>query len=107
METKKPTLSIYIKTWISLLMLLAATIFAAQFSLGSLGLPIALMIAITQALLVLLFFMHLHYSKAETMIVACAAYLWLGILLVGTMHDYLTRNWVPRLSPEQSSENQR
>lgn len=102
MENRKPTLAIYVKTWLALLTLFAVTLFASQFRLGAFGLPIALLIALAQALLVLLFFMHLHYSKAEMVVVACAAYLWLGILLVGTMHDYLSRNWVPRLGPESS-----
>ncbi len=106
MEPRKPTLAIYVKTWLSLLGLLVATLLVAQFKLGIFGLPIALLIALAQALLILLFFMHLHYSKAEMVVVACAAYLWLGILLVGTMHDYLSRDWLP-LPGSETPQRQR
>lgn len=105
MNSAQPTITTYLKTWLALLVLLATTITAAQFEIGHFGLPLALAIAICQALLVLLFFMHLYYSKADVLIVACAAYLWLGIMLVGTMHDYVSRNWVPRLMPDRPSQN--
>ena len=95
MKAAQPSITTYLKTWAALLALLALTIFAAHFDLGFFGLPVALLIALTQAALVVLFFMHLHYSKAEVVVVACAGYFWLGILLVGTLHDYLTRNWIP------------
>ena len=104
MKVTEPTITTYVRTWLALLALLAITIIAAHFDLGAFGLPVALLIAISQAVLILLFFMHLHYSKAEVVVVACAAYLWLGIMLVGTMHDYLSRNWIPALSPGHSSQ---
>ena len=83
MKVTEPTITTYVRTWLALLALLAITIIAAHFDLGAFGLPVALLIAISQAVLILLFFMHLHYSKAEVVVVACAAYLWLGIMLVG------------------------
>ena len=100
MNTTQPTIRTYVKTWVALLLLLATTIIVAHFDLGAFSLPVAILISISQAVMILLFFMHLHYSKAEVIVIASAAYLWLGILLVGTMHDYVSRNWVPRLSPE-------
>jgi cytochrome c oxidase subunit IV len=105
MNTAQPTFMTYVKTWLALLALLAATIIAAHFDLGAFSLPLALLISISQAVLILLFFMHLHYSKGEVVVIALAAYLWLGILIIGSMHDYVSRNWVPRLSPERPSQN--
>jgi uncharacterized membrane protein YraQ (UPF0718 family) len=40
--------------------------------------------------------MEVHYNQKIVAVFAVAAYLWLGILIVGTLHDYLSRNWVPR-----------
>ena len=95
MTSTQPSVSSYAMTWATLLFLLVANILASRLRLGSWNLVIALGIALTQALLVLLVFMHVRYSKHETIVVACAAYLWLAILIVGTLHDYLTRNWIP------------
>ena len=95
MERPHPTLGIYLRTWLTLVILLLVNIAAAHFRLGSWNLAIALGIAGTQAALILLVFMHVRYSKHELFVVACAGYLWLGILIIGTLHDYLTRNWVP------------
>ena len=92
---QSPSLATYGKTWLLLLFLLVANILAAHFHLGGWNLVIALGIAFTQAVLILLVFMHLRYSRHETLVVALAAWFWLGILIVGALHDYLSRNWVP------------
>jgi cytochrome c oxidase subunit 4 len=56
---------------------------------------IALTIAAAKALFVLLFFMHLRYSSGLIWIVWGAGIFWLMLLLIITLSDYLTRNWVP------------
>lgn len=95
-ELQSPLAS-YAKTWLVLLGLLIANIGLAHFRLGSWNLFITLAIAFTQAVLVLLGFMHLARGKNENLVAACAAFLWLGILIVGTLQDYLSRNWIPGL----------
>lgn len=97
-----PSIRIYAKVWLALMILLAVTIFVAHFDLGAFSLPIALGIAIAKAVLILLFFMHLRYGSREVLVFACAAYLWLLILIVGTLHDYLSRNWIPGPTPPDS-----
>jgi cytochrome c oxidase subunit IV len=66
----------------------------AYFDLGPLNTLAALAIAIFKATLVVLFFMHARSSPRLTWIVIVAGLFWLGILLVLTMSDYLTRNWM-------------
>ena len=51
----------------------------------------ALAIAVFKATLVVLFFMHVKYSTRLTWAVVVGSVFWLGILLVLTMSDYLTR----------------
>ena len=51
-------------------------------------------IAITKALLVILFFMHVRWSTRLTWVVAASGFFWLLILFGLTMSDYLTRGWV-------------
>ena len=55
----------------------------------------ALTIAVTKALLVALIFMHLRHSPRLTLFVAAASLLWLGLLIVITASDYVTRSWLP------------
>ena len=83
--------------FVALLILLAATVAVAYVDLGFLNPILTITIAVIKALLILLFFMHLRYSSALTWIVAMAGFFWLGILLVLSMSDFLTRFWVPSL----------
>ncbi|HWL54544.1 MAG TPA: cytochrome C oxidase subunit IV family protein [Chthoniobacteraceae bacterium] len=92
-----PSVVIYLKVWGALMVLLLLTIGIAHFDLGDWSVAVALLIAGVKALLILLFFMHLRYDRREVLVFAGAAYLWLMILIIGTLHDYLSRNWLPRL----------
>ena len=67
---------------------------AATIDLGRWNTPVALFIAVTKAVLVVLFFMHAKYSTRLTWVVALAGVFWLGMLLALTMGDYVTRGWV-------------
>src|SRR5688500_659628 len=68
-----------------------ATVGAAYVDLGVFNNVVALGIAITKATLVVLFFMHVKYSTRLTWAVVVGSVFWLGILLVLTFGDYLTR----------------
>lgn len=85
----------YLLVYLSLLVLLAATVGAAFFDAGWLNPVIALTIAATKAVLVILFFMHVRASSAIVRIFALLGFFWLGILIFLTMGDYLTRIWLP------------
>jgi len=65
----------------------------AYFDLGPFNTVAALVIAVFKATLVVLFFMHVKYSSRLTWAVVLGSVFWLGILLVLTMSDYLTRAW--------------
>jgi cytochrome c oxidase subunit 4 len=60
---------------------------------------VALLIAFFKASLVILFFMHVKYSTRLTKIVVVAGIFWLGILLVITMTDYVSRHMMTYPSP--------
>jgi cytochrome c oxidase subunit 4 len=70
------------------------TVQIAFFDLGPLNTVAALVIAAIKATLVVLFFMHVKYSSRLTRAVVVGALVWLSILLVLTMGDYLTRSWL-------------
>ncbi len=69
------------------------TVQIAFFDLGPLNTVAAIGIAIFKAVLVVLFFMHVRYSARLTWAVVLGSVFWLGIMLVLTMSDYLTRVW--------------
>lgn len=82
---------VYFAVFAALLVLTAVTVIVANFDLGWANNVVALGIAVTKALLVLWFFMHLRYSTRVTMLTALAGFFWLAILISLTLNDYLTR----------------
>ncbi len=84
----------YLLVTVALLALTALTVGASFIPSGPLHIPIALAIAAAKAVLVVLFFMHARYSTTVTRLVIIVALVWLGILLIGVVDDYLTRGWL-------------
>jgi cytochrome c oxidase subunit IV len=86
-----PTPRVYYRTATTLLVLLVLTVAAAFMQLGPLSGVVSLLIAVTKAILVALFFMHLRYNRGVQRVFAATGVLWLLIMLVLTLGDYLTR----------------
>ncbi len=84
---------IYFAIFGALMVLTAITVFAANVDPGSekLNTIVALAIAVTKAMLVILFFMHVRYSSRLTWVVVAGGFLWLLIMVGLTMSDYLSR----------------
>ncbi len=85
----------YVLVFAALLLLTAATVLVSGLELGPWHLIAALAIAVVKALLVALFFMHILYSPRLIWVVVIAAIFWLGILVMLTLSDYLSRGWIP------------
>ena len=75
----------------ALMVLLVLTYAAAQIDLGPFNIVVALAIAFTKAVLVVLFFMEVKWSSRLTWVVAAAGLMWLALLIGGTLDDFLTR----------------
>jgi cytochrome c oxidase subunit 4 len=84
---------IYIAVFLALAAGTLLTWWVSTIDLGWMNTPIALLIATTKAVLVILFFMHVIHSTRLTWVVVIASFLWLGVLFVLTFADYLTRIW--------------
>ena len=82
----------YALTLALLLILTAITVGASYIQFGSLNVVIALTIATIKASLVALFFMHLRHDKPVNAVIACAGFLFLGIFLMFTFLDVVTRD---------------
>ena len=84
---------VYFSIFAILMLCTLATVLIAFVDLGPLNTVAALTIAVFKAVLVILYFMHVKYSTRLTWAVVVGSVFWLGILLVLTMSDYLTRAW--------------
>jgi cytochrome c oxidase subunit 4 len=74
-----------------LMILTAVTVGVSFIDLGPFNTVVAIVIAVTKMLLVILYFMHVRYSSRLTWAVVGGGFFWLAILLVLTLADYLTR----------------
>jgi cytochrome c oxidase subunit 4 len=83
--------TIYFLIFGALLVLTVVTYLVALVDLGALNVVVALAVAVTKAVLVVLYFMHVRYSNRLTKIVVIAGFFWLAILVVLTLSDYFTR----------------
>lgn len=93
MNADSPSARTYIFNGIALLAFLALTIAAAYLNLGPLNIVVALAISLAKGGLILLFFMHIRYSKPLLWVFVGAGFFWLGIMFVLALSDYLTRGW--------------
>lgn len=83
--------TIYFLIFGALMVLTVVTYLVALVDLGAMNVVVALAVAVTKAVLVVLFFMHVRYSTRLTKIVVIAGFFWLALLIVLTLADYFTR----------------
>src|SRR5277367_5978150 len=84
---------VYVMVFVALLALTALTTGVAYIDLGRWNTVVALAIAVTKMLLVVLFFMHVKYATGLTRVIIIAGFFWLGIMVALSLSDELTRRW--------------
>jgi cytochrome c oxidase subunit IV len=84
----------YVGVLVVLLILTGLTTGVAYINLGAMSTVVALSIAVCKMLLVALFFMHIRHSDRLTKLVVSGGLMWLGILLLLTLTDFATRDWI-------------
>ncbi len=88
------SVKLYVGIWVTLMVFTLLTVAAARVDLGIFNPIVALAIATTKAVLVVLFFMHVKYTSEKlTKLVIVTAIFFFLILLMLTMADYGTRLW--------------
>ena len=65
----------------------------AYVPLGVFNAPVAIAIACTKAVFVVLFFMHVKYSSRLVKLTVAAGFFTFFVLVMMTMLDYFTRAW--------------
>ena len=83
----------YVWVWLALLALLFATWTLSRLDLNSFNAAAALLIAFAKMVIIILFFMHLRWSRRVLWVFVCAGFVWLLILIELTLSDYLTRGY--------------
>jgi cytochrome c oxidase subunit 4 len=89
----------YLMIFGALMVLTAITVGIALLDLGFLNIFVALFIALCKAVMVVLIFMHVRYSRRIIPLVIGGGLLWLAILIALTMTDFLSRDWLPAPPP--------
>lgn len=84
--------AVLFKTFIALLVLTVLTVAAAQMHLGWLATPIAFFIAITKAMLVMMYFMGLKYDTKLNRLTFGLGFFFLALLFVFCIIDIMTRH---------------
>ncbi len=84
---------VYLGIFFALLCLTALTTGVSFIDLGVFNAVIALAIACLKASLVVLFFMHIHYSSRLLKMTVAAGLFTFCLLMTLTMTDYITRAW--------------
>ena len=86
---------LYYRIFAALLVLTAITVGMAFVDLGPFNTFLALTIAVSKAVLVILFFMHVRYGSRLITVYVVAGVFWLLLLLSLSLTDFLTRGWLP------------
>jgi cytochrome c oxidase subunit 4 len=85
--------------FLALMVLLVLTVAVAFMHLGTFGPLIMLTIAVTKAVIIILWFMHVRYGSRLTQVFVGGAFIWLALLIIFTMSDVLSREMVGGGSP--------
>ena len=85
----------YFAVFAALMVGTVVTVLAAQvdFKNEVLNTVIALSIAVTKAMLVVLYFMHVRHSQRLIWVIVAGGFFWLAIMMALTGSDYLSRKW--------------
>jgi cytochrome c oxidase subunit 4 len=94
MAEKESSLREYVSVYLALMILLGLTTGLAFVDLRGLSATVALVIAATKALLVILSFMHVRTASRMTQVFVVAGFYWLALFFAGTLGDVLTRPWL-------------
>jgi cytochrome c oxidase subunit 4 len=82
---------VYFVIFAILAALLVVTVAAAEVHLGYLNTPVAMLIALAKAALIVMVFMHVRYASPLVQVFSAGGFVWLVILFVLTFSDILTR----------------
>ena len=91
--------SLYITIFLALMVGTALTVGAAFVDLGTFNFPVAMLIAVFKATLVVWYFMHVKYQSSLTKLTVATGLFFLAILLGMMLIDYTSKDFTPMPPP--------
>lgn len=91
--------SLYITIFLALMVGTALTVGAAFVDMGSFNFPVAMLIAVFKASLVVWYFMHVKYQSHLTKLTVATGLFFLAILLGMMLIDYSSKDFTPMPRP--------
>ncbi|MEM7050632.1 MAG: cytochrome C oxidase subunit IV family protein [Acidobacteriota bacterium] len=85
---------VYLAIFLALMVLTVVTVAVAFVDLGVFNDIVMLTIAVTKAVLVILYFMHVKYSGKLTALTVIAGFFFFVVMILLIMMDYWTRGFV-------------
>ena len=83
----------YVMVYVALLLGTLLTVLAADWNMGVFNPIIALAIACTKAVIVILFFMHVKYQSNLIKMTVASGFFTFLVLITMTLSDYISRAW--------------
>lgn len=90
------SLKAHVAVFAVLLVLTFVTVWVADHDLGRWNTIVALAIAATKGMVVILWFMHVKFSSNLTRLFVAAGFLWLALMVLLMTSDYATRQVLDR-----------
>lgn len=92
-------LSLYITIFLALMVLTGVTVGAAYIDMGTFNFPVAMLIAVFKASLVVWYFMHVKWQSHLTKLTLATGLFFLAILLGMMLIDYTSKDFTPQPRP--------
>lgn len=96
-------IGLYITIFLALMIGTALTVAAAFVDLGTFNFPVAMLIAVVKASLVVWYFMHVKYQSHLMKLTLATGLFFLSILLGETLIDYVSKDFIPMPAPIEES----
>lgn len=95
--------SLYLTIFFALMIGTALTVAAAFVNLGTFNFPVAMLIAVFKASLVVWYFMHMKWQSHLTKLTLATGLFFLAILLGMELIDYTSKDFTPAPAPIEAS----
>jgi cytochrome c oxidase subunit 4 len=94
MAERDTSVRTYVVVYVILIVLVALTTALSFVDLAPYSAAVALAIAATKAVLVILYFMHVRTASRVIRVAVVVGFYWIALLFAGSLGDLLTRPWL-------------
>lgn len=91
--SNRPTKKCLVSIWLTLVVFHFTILCSSYLNLHGFNTPFVVILAMTQMILVILYFMEVRWTTKLIWLFVCAGFFWLLIQWTLTFSDYLMRQW--------------